>query len=277
MSQVHNVDSLEPITVVMPARNTEDTVIRAANSVIYDLSVNDTLVVCDDASDDTTWALLTRKYENNNKVRLLRNKRKLGVASTLNKMLEIVSTEFVGRMDADDISLPGRFKRQKKALSKNHFSFVGGLLHQRVLGAPALIPTSPFSIPNEAAPLALVCSNPFFHPGASFRLSALKKLGGYREVPGQDYDLWLRAAISGFDIEKISGWGVIYRRHAHQSSRAYGQKLAALNSQDPNLFALRTRLAKSLGLNGDDEESFRQEALMKLAQKDRLFRLKRWA
>lgn len=269
--------SREAMTVIMPVRNAQRTAIRAAESVIRQLSQADRLVMCDDFSEDGTWHTLLSKYHQHKQVVLLKNNEQLGVALTLNKMLEIVTTPLVGRMDADDISLPGRIRKQKEALQNSDFSFVAGIIGQKVIGLPIILPASPFSIPKEASKFALITTNPFFHPGAAFRLSPVLELGGYRDVPGQDYDLWLRAAVSGFELTKESGWGIIYRRHAKQASKSYGQKLSLLNSTDPNLVAKRFELARELGLNGKEEESINLQAIANLRQLDRFFRLKRWS
>lgn len=265
------------MTVIMPARNAQHTIAQAADSILRQLKSNDRLIICDDSSLDRTRLLLKHKYGANAKVTLMHNDRQLGVSLTLNKILDEVSTDYIVRMDADDISLPGRLAIQRQALEQTHFSFVGGLIKKNIFLIPTLLPTSPFSLPKEAAKLALVVSNPFFHPGAAFHLSAIKDLGGYKQVQAQDYDLWLRAAISGYELQREPGWGLIYRTHKQQVSKKYGQSLSDLNSTDANLVKLRLALANSLGLPSVQLARAVEEARINLRREDSLMRLKRWA
>src|SRR5690606_22581712 len=53
------------------------------------------------------------KYDN---IILLQNKENIKLAATLNRCLEYVDTEYIARMDGDDISLLTRFEKQIKFL-----------------------------------------------------------------------------------------------------------------------------------------------------------------
>ena len=75
------------------------------------------VIMCDDGSSDNTIEVAqgyVDKYPG--KFLLIRNERNMKLAATLNHCLEYVDTEYVARMDGDDISLPARLKRRLSSL-----------------------------------------------------------------------------------------------------------------------------------------------------------------
>jgi glycosyltransferase involved in cell wall biosynthesis len=52
--------------------------------------------------------------------KIQRNEKNIGLSATLNKLVNMLENEeFVFRMDADDVSLPGRFEAQVKYMLEN--------------------------------------------------------------------------------------------------------------------------------------------------------------
>ena len=101
--------------------------------------------------------------------------------------------EVVARLDADDICLPGRLKKQWNFLDTHPgYAVVGG--HQVVMeqGNQRLLQTLPVTHQQIAAMLPR--ENPLIHPAVCFRRQVILDLGGYDETfrYAQDYDLWFR-------------------------------------------------------------------------------------
>ena len=44
----------------------------------------------------------------------------------------------------------------------------------------------------------------------------IDRVGGYRAVPAEDYDLWMRVASAGGRIRRLAAWGLLYRIHLGQ-------------------------------------------------------------
>ncbi|MFW8695947.1 hypothetical protein, partial [Mesorhizobium japonicum] len=61
------------------------------------------------------------------------------------------------------------------------------------------------------------------------RRSAILDAGGYRPVPAEDWDLWMRLALNGTRMGRTSLPAVAYRRHAAQTSsqEPYKQAVSA--------------------------------------------------
>lgn len=198
------------LSVILPARNAEKTVRQAVTSTLRAMPKDAELVVLDDGSTDSTAAVV--RSVTDPRLRLLEGTGSGGVANALNLLLENTDSDLVARMDADDICLPWRFRTTVPALDRADVVFspvidlVGRLPRP---GAP--LPVSP-----EAFGLHLLMTNPVSHPTMLARRGVLDAVGGYRDVPSEDYDLWLRLAASGVPARRVAPWGLVYRVHPGQ-------------------------------------------------------------
>jgi hypothetical protein len=113
-------------------------------------------------------------------------------------------------MDADDLSLDGRFAAQVRALDADPTlgavatrvrafpdEAVGEGLRRYVAWQNALV------TPEDHA-RELFVESPVCHPSVMLRRRAFDQAGGYRDVPwAEDYDLWLRLDREGFRLAKL--------------------------------------------------------------------------
>ena len=76
-------------------------------------------LILDDCSCDKTPAVLSDLAARDPRIRVERNSENLGQTPTLNRGLDLVETEYVARMDADDLSAPERLARQIGFLDVN--------------------------------------------------------------------------------------------------------------------------------------------------------------
>lgn len=266
----------ESLSVVMPVRNGAKFLSRSLNSTLKNMSRNDRLLIWDDGSTDNSIDQLEAFAEKDDRVKVWASKQQLGVASALNRLLERVETPLVARMDCDDIVFQGRFKAQREALKWCDFHFMNAYVFKSKFTVGFGLPNVPSSLPPAAAPLSLVTTNPFVHSSAAYRIEKTNSLGGYVNTPGQDYDLWLRAAQHNFILTKSASVGVGYRLHGQQVSRLYalGRRL---NELDPNLVEQRLRLAGHLGLDGCDLSTAVLQARMELRKISIFYQFRRWA
>lgn len=154
-----------------------------------------------------------------------------GLVGTLNFALSIATAPYIARMDADDVSLPGRFDKQIAFLNANpRIAVVGGQMigidHDGNLnGRSTNFPISPEAIANHLAK----ARNPFMHPSVMMRLDVIRELGGYRAATqyAEDYDLWLRLA-ERVQLANLDELLIQYRRHDDQITRSknWEQKFA---------------------------------------------------
>lgn len=200
------------LSVLMTARNSEATITRAIASTLRSLPPDSELLVLDDGSSDGTREILERVSD----ARFASfSSHHIGIANGLNLLLEKTSSDVVARMDADDICLPGRLKRELASLRRGTdvvFTTVVEFGPSRWRVAPH----SPRGISPSAFRYHLLLTNPVAHPTMLARRSAVARSGGYRDLPSEDYDLWLRMAAEGIGMRRLARPGLAYRRHAGQ-------------------------------------------------------------
>ena len=101
------------LTVSMPAYNAGRYVREAIESVLGQEGVDFELIVVDDGSADDTAAVVESFADP--RVRLIRHDRNLGIGRAHNRVLAGSRAPFIAHVDADDVVLPGAFRRMVAA------------------------------------------------------------------------------------------------------------------------------------------------------------------
>lgn len=195
------------ISVIMGAFNCEDTLGEALDSLMNQTFQDFSVVICNDGSKDKTQSIL-QKYKKiyPHKFILLSNEKNMGLNYTLNKCLGYAESEYIARMDADDISLPYRFERQVEFLDSNpDFVFVSSnMIHFDFSGDWGISRTK--VIPTK---IDLIKNSPFPHAPVMVRKYAYEKVNGYSEgkfyLRVEDYHLWIKffsEGYKGFNIQE---------------------------------------------------------------------------
>lgn len=183
------------VSVVMPCRNADATIVGAVTSITSQTYRDLELVLVDDASSLPVEEVLSRARVGDPRVRVVRNDRALGVGESLSRAIEATSGELIVRADADDRSRRDRVSSQVAFMDAHpDADVVASTLAQRTAKARPLprtlggVPTSP-----EALRWSLLVLNTIPHASATLRRSFLERAGGYDPRQGfEDYDLWLR-------------------------------------------------------------------------------------
>lgn len=106
-----------PITVLMPAYNAEKYIGEAIESILNQTFGDFELMIIDDGCTDGTMGIVNSFQDS--RIRVITNEQNLGLIATLNKGLSLIETDFIARMDADDISLPQRLEKQLNFMQAN--------------------------------------------------------------------------------------------------------------------------------------------------------------
>jgi glycosyltransferase involved in cell wall biosynthesis len=149
------------------------------------------LLLVDDGSTDNSFQYLQSLDDPRVEVRQQKN---LGLCESLNHAIASVDSEFIARLDQDDLSLPTRLQEQINLLEQNPnyicvFSNVSRISETgREFGYYNLNPDQPISDYEQSIYGCIV------HSTVCFRRQAFNKIGGYRSFvyPVDDYDLLLR-------------------------------------------------------------------------------------
>jgi glycosyltransferase involved in cell wall biosynthesis len=197
----------------MPMHNAAATIRSAARTTLRSMPRDSELVVVDDASTDASAEVLATVADP--RVRLLETPENLGVAGAINHGLEAVDCELLGRMDADDICMPWRFARQMQRVGAHcDLSFGQVLTFRRT--PPRMGMFAPVPISAAAMPYHLVLFNPVAHPTMLATAQVIRDAGGWRKVPAEDYELWMRLVTAGCRMERLGLPLVALRAHASQ-------------------------------------------------------------
>lgn len=96
-------------TVLMPVYNCAPFLREAIDSVLeQNFTDFNFLIINDGSTDDSEKIILSY---NDNRIAYIKNEKNIGLVNTLNKGIDLIDTRYIIRMDGDDISMPGRFKR----------------------------------------------------------------------------------------------------------------------------------------------------------------------
>ncbi|MBE7163329.1 MAG: hypothetical protein INR72_18980, partial [Williamsia herbipolensis] len=150
----------------------------------------------------------------------------LGVAGAANALLDEVDTTWVARIDADDISLPGRIGRSMRTLADGDAELVAMSGWFYGPSRWAVEPVPMLSADPESVRWELLLNCPFIHSGTAATTAAMRSIGGYRAVPSEDWDLYMRLALDGVRLRRLARPGVLYRRSPGQVSAQQGWKRA---------------------------------------------------
>lgn len=181
---------MSKISVIMPVYNTNEEYLKEAIESILNQTYSDfEFIIINDGSDNDVEKVILSYTDK--RIKYIKNEENLGLIKTLNKGLAISSSEYIARMDSDDISLPTRFEQQIDFLDKNNEVDVLGTWF-KMLPQNEIIkrPTSSQDIKN----FLLFINCPIAHPTVMMKKSFIEK-NNYRynenDKHAEDYGLWL--------------------------------------------------------------------------------------
>lgn len=188
------------VSIIMGIYNCESTLPEAIDSILSQTFSDWKLIMCDDGSKDKTYDI-AESYQKQypEKIVLIRNESNKGLNETLNHCLQYADTEYVARMDGDDISLPTRLQKEIDFLDKHpeyaivscpmiYFDENGEFMRGNAFGEPNVS--------------SMCKATPFCHAPCMVRREAYQAVNGYSVAENrlrvEDWDLWIRMYEKGF-------------------------------------------------------------------------------
>jgi len=217
------------VSVILPVYNAEDTLDAAIRSIIGQSVTDFELIVIDDGSTDASSAILEEWAASDDRINPLFLEH-AGIVKALNAGLGIAKGRYIARMDADDISLPGRLQTQKEFLdARDDVGLVSCLVEhlgdsREAAGYARHVRWINTLTSHDAIALNRFIESPLAHPSVMFRTSLLEKYGGYRagDFP-EDYELWLRWLDRGVRMEKVPELLLKWRDDPGRLSRSHSR------------------------------------------------------
>jgi GT2 family glycosyltransferase len=212
------------ISVVLPFRDAAGTLDAALAGLLADDQALEVLCI-DDGSVDASAHCVRTWATRDPRVRLLTGGPGRGLVAALAQGIDNARGGLLARMDADDLSLPGRLAAQRTFLEQNagvalvgtqvepfddEAPIGGGMLHYGAWQNALLT--------SEDHQRELFVESPVCHPSVMMRRDTLEEVGGYRAFHGpEDYELFLRLDARGHLMAKLPS---VYLRWRHRPGRA---------------------------------------------------------
>jgi len=203
------------ISVLLPVRNAAYFIDEAMESILGQSEPDLEVVAINDGSTDDTAERLKAWTSRDDRCRVFHSNG-LGPAGALNVALLHAQGSLLARMDADDISLPGRLASQRALFEKKPRLVVCGTWARTFGDAGSHTWRHPIN--DGAIRARLIFDSPLVHPSVMLRRCALASLQPlYRSEFGraEDYDLWERLQHLG-EMENIPQVLLRYRTHPAQ-------------------------------------------------------------
>ena len=146
---------------------------------------------------------------NDNRIRLFRLEQNGGLASALNFLLEKVMSipdyKLIARMDADDISLPLRFEKQRAFLSENTEISIVGSWYEEIDESGNHLADRKLPADHDSLKKRYMTRTPFAHPSVMYRRQLIEKVGFYPTdtILMEDNVLWGKALKEGLRFANI--------------------------------------------------------------------------
>ena len=214
------------VSFLMPVLNNHEYLREAVLSVINLDYQNWELIIVDDGSNPPVCLDLDI---NDNRIRIIRNEKNIGISKSLNKGLKCCSGDFIARFDSDDINLSNRLTIQIRYLISNPEVGVLGSCAIKIDDGNSNSFKPSFVGPNIGN--YLLISNFLIHPTVIIRKSKFDEYEfSYNEKlkNGEDYELWIRLAKK-LRIDNIPDVVLLYRDRKNSQSNA-GKFLQLRNS-----------------------------------------------
>jgi glycosyltransferase involved in cell wall biosynthesis len=107
------------VSILMPVYNAEKYLSETLESIRSQTYKNWELFAIDDWSTDRSYSILLDFAKKDKRIKLYRNGKHRGVAGAANLALSMIKSDYVARMDADDLMHPERIAKQVKFLKEN--------------------------------------------------------------------------------------------------------------------------------------------------------------
>jgi len=184
------------VSVVMSVYNGAATLRDAVGSVLAQTFQDFEFIVVDDGSADGTAGILASCRDP--RLRVIRQEN-AGLTVSLNRGTREARGDLIARMDADDVSLPGRLGAQVRVFDRDADAVLVGTDAERIEESGRVIGHLRHQVQDHRIRKVLPVGNQFVHGSVMFRRDAFEKAGRYDERIrySQDFNLWWRMANEG--------------------------------------------------------------------------------
>ena len=148
------------------------------------------------------------------KLVVCQNEQNLGLTKSLNKGIELITSDLIARSDSDDISAPQRFELQEKFFRENpEIDILGGSM-QEFDDEHECLNVRHYPLTHEDACRYIVKACPLAHPAVMMRRRLFDEGLRYDERyrMSQDIKLWYDAVLAGYRMANLPEIVLFFRQ-----------------------------------------------------------------
>lgn len=203
------------LSVIMPIYNEKREWLISSIESILDQTFKEFefIIIIDNPLNKEAIGLVDHYSRCDKRIKYYVNEENIGLVNTLNKGLSLCRGDFIARMDADDIALPDRLKKQVDFLENNpDVGLVGSNWvcideEDKILFKHGRLATDFNFIKNN-----IKYNNMFLHPSWLFRREILKNGLKYRNIEFcEDYDFISLLITNNIKITNLNEYLMKYR------------------------------------------------------------------
>lgn len=174
------------LTVLMPVFNAQSFLREAIDSILNQTLRDFELLIVNDASTDESLSII-QSYDDP-RIRVVNNESNLGISATLNKGINLSTTELIARMDADDISAPTRLQKQYDFFLDHPDCALVSSWVNIVSEDGSHIHTEQFRSRYYYYNMTFDCW--IYHPSVMYKKAVVLEVGAYNSFYSEDFDLF---------------------------------------------------------------------------------------
>ena len=207
------------VSVIMPMYNPKENELRLAiESILNQTYQSFEFIIVDDCSTNNSVNIVNEYMEKNKKIILLHNEKNSGIEITLNSGIQKAKSDYIVRMDSDDIAYPNRIEEQMCFLNEHpEFDFIGGRA-EFFNDKDGVFRTTSFI--GETKKEDFLKGTPFIHPTMILKKSIIEKVGYYPiSYRTEDYLLQMELIANGYRGYIIETICLKYRQDENNINR----------------------------------------------------------
>lgn len=201
------------VTVILPVYNGAEFLAETIDSVLNQSFIGFDFLIINDASTDNSEEIIL-SYKDS-RIQYLKNEKNLGPIGTPQKGMDSCQTEYIARIDQDDLWEPTKLKKQIDFMAANSKIGLCGTSIELIGDRTGV---RMFPISNEPLKVGFIFGCLMSHPSVVFRKSFLIESGlrySLEYYLADDYKMWIDC-LNHTQIYNIPEVLVSYRQHESQ-------------------------------------------------------------
>jgi glycosyltransferase involved in cell wall biosynthesis len=195
------------VSILMPVFNAQETLRECLDSILQQSLQDFEIIAVDDFSTDESVSVM-QAYDDP-RIRIIPGKSK-GIVAALNTGLAHCRSDYVARMDADDVMYVDRLQKQYDVLLEDDGITLCAAQAKKFpeeiiqAGYVEYMRWQNACLSMQDIQNQIYIESPFAHPSVMFRKRCVIEAGAYKdgEFP-EDYELWLRLFHGGHEMMKL--------------------------------------------------------------------------